>query len=171
MTELLGRRVRCKLTGFDGIADQYIELLGGTIQYSIQPRGTGGAVPDAYSFDVQQVERSPGLSFDGPAVAPTSPPATDIALGDKVEDIITGVVGIATRKITFLNGCVYFDINEHKNTASKGGDPARLFVQHDRLVVLEKDSIGKTMAARMPAKAPDPAKPKTGGPMTRSARM
>lgn len=172
MTELLGRRVRCKVTGFDGVADQYVELLGGTIQYSIQPRGNGTAIPEAYCFDIQQVERTPGSSADDP-VESTKPPVVDIALGDKVEDIVTGTVGIVTRKATFLNGCVYFTVTEHRDAAArKDGEPSSLFAQHDRLVVIERDAIGKLRAARMPAKpAPAPDAPKTGGPMTRSQRI
>lgn len=173
MTEHLGYHVRCNVTGFEGIADQYIELLGGTVQYSIQPPGPGGSFPEAYSFDVQQVERRVGYNLDGPPVKATPPSHTDIALGDRVEDIITGTTGIVTRKATFLNGCVYFTVTEHRNTTvRKDGDPTTLFVQHDRLIIIEKDSVARIRAARMPAKpAPEPDNPKVGGPTTRSMRI
>lgn len=35
---------------------------------------------------------------------------TDIKLGDKVRDKITGVTGIATSRTEFLNGCIQYEI-------------------------------------------------------------
>jgi len=50
-----------------------------------------------------------------------------VKLGDKVKDTVTGFEGIATAKITFLNGCVQFHVRPKmakpkKNETSKYPD-------------------------------------------------
>lgn len=164
MTELLGYKVRDKLNGLVGTAERYGELLSGTKQYALQPMGDGDKVPDGYNIDHNTLERVPDTER---LIEPI--PADDsvvVQLGDKVEDLITGATGIVTRKVTFINGCVYFDVTARADSA-KDGNPLIHFLDHKRLKVLESLHFQKLAEA---AKTPQP-KRETGGPTTRAERI
>jgi hypothetical protein len=104
--KLLGKTVRDRMSGFSGIASSYTESLTGNVQYSIQAPAKDGVLADPVGFDVQQVDL-----VEGPTLTVTSPPAdVGIKLGEAVEDIVSGFKGTVTRKVTFVNGCVYFII-------------------------------------------------------------
>lgn len=66
----LGNRVRCIVSGFEGIITAKIEYLNGCCQFCVQPRcddkeGTGKK-PDALYFDWQQLELvDAGISIEG----------------------------------------------------------------------------------------------------------
>lgn len=178
MTKLLGHTVCDAVSGITGIAEQYIEFLSGTIQYAVQPKGDGFTVPSGYNIDATQLSLIIGRKA---ASVPTTPPEpTFISLGDMVEDMISGTVGIATRKVTFINGCVYFDVVEHASKIA-GKEPAVLFTVHSRLKILAAQhfqnahAVAATsnrakLAAAAPT-APEPAKPRTGGPSSAASRM
>lgn len=55
----LGQRVRCKITGFEGIAIAKSEFINGCIQYDILPRCKNkekDKIPEAVSIDQQSLE-------------------------------------------------------------------------------------------------------------------
>jgi hypothetical protein len=53
----LGEEVRCKVTGFKGIATARIEYLNGCIQYGVKPKvKTGEKYPDTIYIDQEQLE-------------------------------------------------------------------------------------------------------------------
>ncbi len=54
----LGEKVRCKITGFTGIATAKVEYLNGCIQYCIQPRmkPKDNEKPKTTYIDVDQLE-------------------------------------------------------------------------------------------------------------------
>lgn len=168
MTKFLGCMVRDRVTGLVGIADQYRELYTGSRQYSVQPRGDGKDLPQAYCIDVEQLEIAPGPSAS-PIVTVTAAPPTSIVLGDEVEDVVTGLIGYAVTKTIFLNGCIYFNVRENKKYAMKSGDPADSFVSHNQLVV----RAHRKLQAEIEKLNPSSATPQSGigGPTMPSMRM
>lgn len=65
----------------------------------------------------------------------------EIELGDKVKDIVTGYVGIAVAKTTFLNGCIQFSIAEQtKKKPDVTGDPS---IDSSSLIIIEKGYVNK----------------------------
>jgi len=53
----LGSTVRCKLTGFKGIAVARADFLYGCTRYDVQPKAQkDGSLPDSRSFDEEQLE-------------------------------------------------------------------------------------------------------------------
>ena len=53
----LGQKIRCKVTGFEGIATAKCEYLNGCIQFAVKPKMTeDGKMPDAIYIDVEQLE-------------------------------------------------------------------------------------------------------------------
>ena len=54
---MLGKKVKCKVTGCTGIAISKIEYMNGCIQYHVQPKELKDWIPvDAKWFDDQQLE-------------------------------------------------------------------------------------------------------------------
>ena len=155
---LIGYTVRDVVSGLTGIATRYIEMLSGSKQYAIQPRGDGKEMPAGYDIDVQTVEAvSPRV------LAVISPdPNVVVRLGDEVEDIITGLRGIATVKTTFANGCTYFDVVGRKTPDDD--DPKAAFVEHKRLKVIKMQRFQSERAQIVGGAQPAP---ETGGPMAR----
>lgn len=58
MTIELGRKVRDKVSGIEGIAVSRTEFLNGCVRYSIQPKPAkkDGSIPGELWFDVKQLE-------------------------------------------------------------------------------------------------------------------
>lgn len=52
----LGDKVRCLITGFEGIATAKVEYLNGCIQYGVKPPAIDGKMPDCEYIDYQQLE-------------------------------------------------------------------------------------------------------------------
>lgn len=156
-------KIGCVVTditsGFEGTITSRNELFNGNVQFSVQPKAFKGAekLPEAYSIDAVSLKfKSKGVSDQA-----VTPQATDIKLGDEVEDIISGHTGIAATKTTFLNGCIYFDVVKRSNEAKKIESTA-MFLSCTRL----KKTKAKTLAPLSPVKGEKP----TGGPSTRAQR-
>lgn len=145
-------------SGFEGTAVSRSEMFNGNVQYTVQPKALKGAdkLPDQWSIDAAQ------LKVKGKGVSDQAFKAqvTDLVVGDEVEDIISGHKGIATTKVTFLNGCVYFDVIKKCNDAKKIESTA-MFLSCTRL-----KKVGKTALTPI---VPKDEKP-TGGPTTRAMR-
>jgi hypothetical protein len=145
-------------SGFEGTVTARNELFNGNVQFSVQPKAIKGAekLPEAYSIDAVSLK----LKGKGVSDNALAPQATDIKVGDEVEDIISGHKGIAATKTTFLNGCVYFDVIKPANEAKKTESTA-MFLSCVRL----KKTAAKTVTPIVP-KGEKP----TGGPSTRAQR-
>ena len=54
----LGQKVRCKVTGFEGIATSRVEFLNGCVQYCVKPKMNekDKKMPDGEFIDQQQLE-------------------------------------------------------------------------------------------------------------------
>lgn len=145
-------------SGFEGTVISKLEAFNGNVQYGLQPKAAKGAdkLPEAWNFDAALVKfKAKGISDQA-----TAPQATDIQVGDEVEDIISGHKGIASSKTTFLNGCIYFDVVKPANDAKKIESTA-MFISCVRLKKVSK--------APLKPLVPKNEKP-TGGPSARAQR-
>lgn len=165
----LGAKVRCMISGYTGIATQQVELLSGTVQLAVQPpldpnAGTNGQYPEGANIDIQQLEYVEDGLLD--RVVPAQ--ATDIALGNEVEDTVTGFKGMTVSKHTFLNGCVYFHVQpkQTKEQREKGTIPLTEFFSAGRLKI-----VGKGVAPAARKELEKPVSTRTGGPTTRMSRI
>ena len=54
----LGDKIRCKVTGLEGIATAKVEYLNGCVQYALTPRVEAGknSYPDSVYLDYKQLE-------------------------------------------------------------------------------------------------------------------
>lgn len=76
-------------------------------------------------------------------------------LGDKVKDTISGLTGIATARLEYLNGCVQYGVS---GKADKDGKiPDTMYIDHSQLTLVTPKAVT--------VKAAD-----TGGATTRSPR-
>jgi hypothetical protein len=144
-------------SGVEGTVVSKLEAFNGNVQYAIQPKtGKDNKLPDAWNFDAALVKfKAKGISDQA-----TAPQATDIKVGDEVEDIISGHKGVAASKTTFINGCIYFNV-ESKGNPTKKIDASVMFLSCTRLK--------KTSKATLKPLVPKGEKP-TGGPNTRAQR-
>lgn len=54
---MLGKEVKCKITGFNGIATAKIEYINGCVQYCVKPKMVDNSkMPDGEYIDVEQLE-------------------------------------------------------------------------------------------------------------------
>ena len=81
---------------------------------------------------------------------------TEIKLGDKVRDKITGFTGIATSKTEFINGSIQYLV------APKVGKDNKM---------IEEIAIDEGSLEVISVKRKKVVKKETGGPMTRGLRM
>lgn len=158
----LGSRIRDILSGVEGMAMSRTDCLNGNVRYALQPKSENGvSLPDAFDFDYHNLEViDPGVSHRA-----VTPPEVNIRLGDRVRDIVSGYEGIATAKLTHLNGCVYFSVVPPKSekamfTEAPGGSS----MPHERLRVCKTGGLADEFS-----KAPATERP-TGGPTTKVAR-
>ncbi len=107
----LGNIVRDCITGYQGVALNKTEFMNGNTQFSVQPKAEDGkAYPDCISLDYHQLD----VVEEGYADRTTEPTfKSPIMLGNKVRCIVTGKEGLATMKVTYMNGCSSFLILEN----------------------------------------------------------
>jgi len=162
MSIRLGVTARDKVSGFTGIVHSKIEFLTGNVQFALQPPAKEGVLPDTIGFDEHQLEEAPGASV--PSIAP--PADTGVKLGEKVKDIVTKFEGIATKRSTFLNGCVYYMVVDEEKGGKDGG-PQEMFIEWKRL---ERTGAGvvAAIAKREEKAGVSTTARRTGGPATRS---
>jgi hypothetical protein len=144
-------------SGVEGTVISMMETFNGNVQYAIQPKtGKDNKMPEAWNFDRALVKyKAKGISDQA-----TPAQATDVQVGDEVEDIISGHKGIAASKTTFINGCVYFDVQSKGNPAKKI-EATAMFISCTRLKKTSKATLKPIM--------PKGEKP-TGGPSSRAMR-
>ena len=144
-------------SGVEGTVVSKLETFNGNTQYAIQPKaGKDNKLPDAWNFDAALVKYK-GVGVSAQA---TAPQATDLQVGDEVEDIISGHKGIASSKTTFINGCIFFTV-ESKGNPAKKIEAVSMFVSCTRLKKVGKETLKPIV--------PKGEKP-TGGPVSRAMR-
>jgi len=60
-------------------------------------------------------------------------------LGDKIRDKVSGLEGIATARLEYLNGCVQYGIGGKADKDGKIADTH--YIDHTQLELVEKDSL------------------------------
>lgn len=149
----LGRKVRDKVTGFTGIATSWHDKFDGAPQIGISPPvDDKGNNVEALCFDVAQVEAVESKIHRTIEAVPPAPHSFN--LGDEVRDTISGFVGKITDFTTFLNGCVYVQLQPQ---TTKNEFPDRVHLPINRVEL------------KNPVKAPTEP-PRRGGPVTRAPR-
>jgi len=153
----LGTVVVDLLSGLTGALNSKNEKLSGNIQFGIQPMGGGAVMPDTVWVDYQTlVIHDSGVSDRVPAPDNT----VTVKLGEAVEDVVSGVKGVATDKVTFINGCVVFGVQPKVD--KDGKLPDTIYLDHKRL---KTTNAGVSEDSKKPVKRSD-----TGGPATRGIR-
>ncbi len=56
---MLGKMLRCRITGFEGIATARVEYLNGCIQYCLKPKMVDSKMPEGEYIDVHRIWRRP----------------------------------------------------------------------------------------------------------------
>lgn len=165
----LGNLVEDMITGYRGIAASRTEILGGNIQFAVQPRvaeGKPNEMPEGMNLDAQT------LSTIGTGIADrvVAPPRNTIELGELVSDAVTGLKGIAVSRVIFVNGCVYYNIQPEKETCKKTGltvIPDREFLLQSRLTAVK--AVPPQIIANVAEQNADRERA-PGGPATRAQR-
>lgn len=145
----LGKKLRDKVSGFTGIASTRNDFMTGNVQFNLTSKAGEDGTFKEMSFDIYQLE----FVSDEGITAIEAPTDTGIKLGEEVEDIVSGIRGIATLKCTFLNGCVYYSVSTKDSK-----DPKDSFIEYRRLTVI---GSGVTEQITIRTKA---SVEKTGGP-------
>lgn len=163
----LGITVRDLISGFTGIIASKVELMNGNVQYAIQPKLTSEAKPGEYPDSVQIDFHTLDYVDDGLADRVTAPGATTINLGDKVIDTVTNLVGIAVNRVTFMNGCIYYNVQQPAEKDKHTGlitVPERQFVMQSCLETV------KPLVVTPPAPTASTGGRVPGGPATKAQR-
>lgn len=110
----LGCLAEDKLTGVRGHVAMRKELLPGNVQYAVQPLSENGlSMPDAWHIDEHTlVFKGKGLMD---LVTPVPSNTVIFRLGQTLRCKVTGFVGIATSRVTHMNGCVYYHLEQKAN--------------------------------------------------------
>lgn len=158
----LGYTVLDLMTGFQGTAYQKIEFLNGNVQFSVMPKCDPDAkkMPDAYNVDASQLK-----VVDEGIVSISKPPApTSIELGDEVIDTPSKMKGTVVRRITFINGCIYYDVVAPHTPGEILRDMSGHFLDQTRLQKVSNEPTPTQVQARA-------VKTPTGGPIEKSYRL
>ena len=110
----LSAKLRDTLTGYEGVAVARLEYLSGAVQFCVVKKvGEDGVSPKGSYIDVQRLEEVEGPTID----VPKTPAPFD--LGDRLRDKITGLEGIATAKVNYVNGCLHYGVTPKKEKKEK----------------------------------------------------
>ena len=111
---ILGHIYTDRMTGITGYACAFMETMNGNTQVEIRPLPTAesakeaqvldGIVTDPHSLDATVLCTANPITCTEPQVM------VDVQLGDRVKDMATGTTGIATVRVTSLNGCIGYQI-------------------------------------------------------------
>lgn len=156
----MGSEVRDRVSGLEGVITASQLTLNGMFQWAVCPRGDGKDLPEGWNIDPAQLEWI-GEGLEGVALPPAE---YDIALGDEVEDIVSGFRGVVTQWCDQLNGCVLLRVEAPLSTEE--GDKVSARVQAPYMAHL----IGRWKKVEA-AKAPVTPRTRSGGPASRMERM
>jgi hypothetical protein len=153
---LLGQKVKCIVTGFEGTVTSITENIFGCRRIGIQPPvGTDGKIPEAMDIDEPQIKVT-----DKKQVIKVEVPEHTIKLGQKVECTLTGYKGIAYGRCIFLNGCTRYGVQEKYDAKSEKTPCSGKWFYEGQLKVI-KEEIKKELDSTRTST-------KTGGPIAPS---
>lgn len=156
--DVLGMKVRDVTSGFAGYVTAIIERIDGMAQLGVQPEMKKGdnVFPKATYIDPVVLEVT-GIGI-AKKLQPRDTTVT-LNLSDKAEDTVTGLVGIVTERVTFLNGCVFLLVTGRRE--DRKDEAPSSFASHTRFRLVTPSESKPVIEE--PAKAPP------GGP-TRDVR-
>lgn len=156
--DLLGKIVKDQSSGLTGVCVSLQRELSGNVRYGLQPHSKDGAtVPEGYDVDSHFLIET--TVKDRKPIQPEPEVECDIQLGNHVKDVISGYEGVATKRVTFLNGCVYFMVVA--KGLDKEGKPHSQFLEVQRLKMTSRALHPIAEKAKV-----EPNKPARGGPRT-----
>lgn len=155
----LGNTCREITTDIEGVAVSKTEYMTGNVQFVLQQKPKAdGAFIEPVGYDAHQLDYvNAGIA----ARVTAAPTDTGIVLGQKVRDLVTDFAGIAVRKTTFMNGCIYYTVQgkiDDKDVARED------FLEYKRLKVVSQGVVAE-IAKRVEKSGPTATPP--GGPVTR----
>jgi hypothetical protein len=151
----LGSTAVDKASGYKGVITAKVEMINGNVQYAIVPKAKVGV--GEYPAGVQLDDAQLDIVDEGISDTAATPMTSDIKIGEKVKDLVTGLSGIVTSKTTFLNGCLYLMVSV-KSSEKKD---VEIFIPVERA-----ERQGPGISAKLIANKPT----HTGGPATRLMR-
>ena len=155
----LGTIVRCRVTGFTGVAENRATFMYGCDRYCVQPQvDKDGKLPDSIMVDEPQLEIVEGESKVMDAMA--EPPEL-VKLGQWVEDPVRGLEGTVTGRGVYLNGCARVWVSPKQTPANK----VESWWVDEEQVIVKKDFVNKQEGATIPDN-----KQKPGGPAPCSSK-
>lgn len=146
-----GAIVEDKVTGFKGTVTGVVYMLSGSVQANVSPRvAHDGKMPDTWNIDLDRLK----YLRAGPVKATPPDDTTHITLGLRARDKVTGVEGVLTEKVVYLNGCTHFVITA---PGSK---------KDERIVICDWKRLDTIPGS--PMFSSSAATPPKGGPSTRA---
>lgn len=160
--DYLGKTIKAKILNVVGIVTTIEYSLYAAAQLGVQPtsKPDGLFVPEGWAVDAVEDQIEILTAEPGYAAMPAQPAGT--AVGDYVQDTVTGFEGTVTRMARCLNGCWLVTVQPKR--LDKDGNPAmtKTFFSPRLTSVLKEE-------ARKPEKEEKKEK-KTGGPIGRILR-
>ena len=155
----LGSTVKCRVTGFTGVAENRAAFMYGCDRYFVQPTcGDDGKMPDGAMIDHPQLEI---LNEGKQVMEPLHEPPCLVEMGQSVEDPIRGQKGIVTGRAVYLNGCSRVLVTPKHNPNNAEGT----------WWVDEKQVVGKkTIAGSAKVKVTPDTSNRYGGPAPSSSK-
>lgn len=164
----LGLILRDRITGFQGTCTAKVDILGGNVMWTLQPRAklptkiddidSPVIVADAKSIDEHTLEI---IGDSGLKPLAYDPEAMSISLGEEVKDSFTGNTGHVNERITFFNGCVYYNFIVNNRTVTNEVE-SKMFLPYQRL-----EKTGKSLARIVPKSEKAKGGPMRAGPAVR----
>lgn len=146
----LNVKVKCRLTGFEGITDCVIERFTGCKQMSVRPPvDKDGKMQENWWIDEEQleiVELGEKKGTDDITLVYRNPTDEDSAAiefmfgqGDEVEDITSGVTGIVVGRLLHLNKCVDYHVQPPLDEKGKRQDC--VYIAEVQLKLVSKEEV------------------------------
>lgn len=148
----LGNRVKDVTTKSEGLAMYKLEGFDGNVRIGILQEADKQFEIDAILLEYVDA---------GVAHLADEADVTDICIGHMVKDIVTGFKGIATTKMTSLNGCVFFMV-QPKMSKKIRAQPKEVMISSKLLEIIGEGLVDKAIEA-----ASNP----TGGPRSEFKRL
>ncbi len=129
----LGQKVRCKITGFEGIVDHLCFPLHDACKVGIQaPMAKDGKMGECYTLDYMSIE-----IVDSKSVIKFKQSKPKFSLGEKAEDTITTMKGTVVMVIFYMNGCVHYRLQPVVPEGKKAEDYAAIKVAEGSLKLIK----------------------------------
>lgn len=153
----MGHEVEDSLTGFTGIVEAGMLKIDGNFQASVRPKMKDvGIFPEAIWIDDLTLE----VLGDGVSDKLIKPEAQTIELGTECTDKISGISGVVTTELLYLNGCLHYGLEKRLSKSELKKD-----LIGDRLIWFSAERL-EISDTKIEIKS----KP-VGGPSIRSSKM